>query len=49
MKNKEEIFKLLRESVEDEREKKVVEDLVKKIDFIMPEIEVIDENHLKFD
>ena len=48
MKNKEEIFKLLRESVEDEREAWIVEELVNKIEFIMP-LEVVDKTHLKFD
>jgi len=48
LKNKEEIFKLLRESVEDEREAWIVEELVNKIEFIMP-LEIIDETHLKFD
>ena len=48
MKNKEEIFKLLRESVEDEREAKIVEDLVNKIELKMLPIEVVDEKHVKF-
>ena len=49
MKNKEEIFKLLRESVEDEREAKIVEDLVNKITFTMPPIEVVGEGRVKLD
>lgn len=48
MKNKEEIFKLLRESVEDEREAKIVEELVNKIELKMLPIEVVDEKHVKF-
>lgn len=47
MKNKEEIFKLLRESVEDEREAKIVEDIINKIELKMPKIEVVDETHVK--
>ena len=47
MKNKEEIFKLLRESVEDEREAKIVEDLVNKITFTMPPIELVGEGRVK--
>jgi len=49
LKNKEEIFKLLRESVEDEREAKIVEDLVNKITFTMPPIEVVGEGRVKLD
>ena len=45
MKDKEKIFKLLRESVENPQESLAVEEMISKIERTMPKIEVVDENH----
>ena len=47
MRNKEEVFKLLRESVETPQESFAVEEMISKIEGIMPPIEVVDENNVK--
>lgn len=49
MKDKEKIFELLRAAAETPDEERYVEDLIRKVEKIMPPIEQIDEKHVKFD
>ncbi len=48
MKDKEKIFKLLRESAETLQESLAVEEIIAKIEGNLPKVEIIDENHQKF-
>lgn len=48
MKNKEKLFKMLRESVETPQESLAVEEVIKKIEGNLPQVEVIDDKHQKF-
>ena len=47
MRNKEEIFKLLRESVETPQESFAVEEMIRKVEGIMPPIENISDTQKK--
>ena len=48
MKDKEKIFKLLRESCETPQESLAVEEMIAKVEGSLPTVEVIDESHQKF-
>ena len=48
MKDKEKLFKLLRESAETPQESLAVEEMIAKAEGNLPKVEVIDENHQKF-
>lgn len=49
MKHKEKIFNLLRDCAETPQEKLAVEEMIEKVEGNLPKVEVIDENHQKFD
>ena len=49
MKDKENLFKLLREAVETSAELATLDEFIKKINREMPPIEIIDDTHQKFD
>ena len=48
MKDKEKLFKLLRECVETPQESLAVEEMIQKIEYNLPSVEIIDERHQKF-
>ena len=48
MKDKEKIFKLLRESVETPQEAFAVEEMIRKVEGNLPRVEVVDKTHQKF-
>lgn len=48
MKDKEKLFKMLRESVETPQESLAVEEMIQKIEGNLPQVEVIDDKHQKF-